>query len=189
MNVKGLSIEDITSLSNKDFNSLSRSELAKVTSRLVSASNKRLRRLEKQGITTPSSESVAKSGGAFSVKGKNINELRAEFSRAKTFLGQKTSTVSGYKKFKKEYKQLTGFNLESLTKEQQGDLWKLTTALKEIEPVKFYKMNYKQRLNYVSNVFTPNESFENMRDRLNEKVNEEYEQYTDISDTSDWFDI
>ena len=53
MNVKGLSIKDILNIDLDAFNNLSESDLRKITSRLVSASNKRIRRLKEHDINSP----------------------------------------------------------------------------------------------------------------------------------------
>ena len=46
MNVKGLKVKDIMNIDLDTFNNLNESELRAITSRLVSASNKRIRRLK-----------------------------------------------------------------------------------------------------------------------------------------------
>lgn len=100
LNVKGLSIDDIM---NKDWNDLAKLNLADLkalTQRLVSASNKRLKRLESSNVGDYSGalQRRKKSNGRFSTKGKNINELRSEFRKAKNFLQSKTSTIAGTRK-------------------------------------------------------------------------------------------
>lgn len=100
IDVKGLSINDIM---NKDWNDLAKlnlTDLKALTQRLVSASNKRLKRLEQSNLGGYSSalQNKKKSGVRFSTRGKNINELRKEFRRAKSFLKSKTSTIKGTKK-------------------------------------------------------------------------------------------
>lgn len=100
LNVKGLSIDDIM---NKDWNDLAKlnlTDLKALTQRLVSASNKRLKRLESSNVGDYSTalQRRKKSVGRFSTKGKNINELRSEFRKAKNFLQSKTSTIVGTRK-------------------------------------------------------------------------------------------
>lgn len=94
--VSGMSVEDILSMDIEKFMKLSTSELRKVTGRLVSAGNKRIRALEKSGYSTPATRQVSKSGGIFSTKGKELNALRSEFTRAKQFMQSGTSTKTGY---------------------------------------------------------------------------------------------
>ena len=89
-----------------DFLSFSEKEQKLVTSRLVSAGNKRARRFVK--ITgQPINLKSYTSGGKFSVKGKTKKggELYKEFKRVKEFLSRKTSSAKGYKEFIKKMKE------------------------------------------------------------------------------------
>ena len=58
MNVKGLKITDILDIDLDTFNNLNEKELRALTSRLVSAGNKRIRRLEKHDINSPAMQSL-----------------------------------------------------------------------------------------------------------------------------------
>lgn len=107
--VSGLKIKDILNMDVSDFNKLGKKDLQKITGRLVSAANKRYRRATAAGVTSPAFSYVEKTG-MFSTKGKNINQLRAEFVRAKNFLEAETSTIKASKQFMKE-------SIEALKKE------------------------------------------------------------------------
>ena len=101
--VTGKSIRDIMNIAEGDFLSFSEKEQKLVTSRLVSAGNKRARRFIK--ITgQPINLKSYTSHGKFSVKGKTKKggELYKEFKRVKEFLSRKTSSVRGYKAFIKK---------------------------------------------------------------------------------------
>lgn len=98
--VSGLSVNKILNMDVRDFNKLGIKDLRKITGRLVSAGNKRIRRAREAGVTSPAFEYVERTGGMFSTKGKNLNQLRAEFVRAKNFLQSQTGTIKGAKKFK-----------------------------------------------------------------------------------------
>ena len=107
--------------------SLTRSSMAKLTSRLVSAANKRLSRLEKSGmdIYSPAYKGRVKEGSEiaerFSVKGKNFNELQHEFARARQFLNErKTSSVAGARAVKEATEERIGRTFSS--KEEAGVL-------------------------------------------------------------------
>lgn len=109
MDVKGLSIKDIMNMDWADVAKLTRKELATVTSRLVSASNKRLRRLEQSDYIgeSPAYRSVKERTGEvrFSVKGKKHGQIERTFKEAKHFLSLKTSTISGYNKVLKNVRE------------------------------------------------------------------------------------
>ena len=93
MNVKGLKISDIMDLSWEKLNSLNIEDMRLLTGRLVSASNKRIRRLSKatRGTSSFAYQYVEERGKNFSTRGKDINQLRTEFKTAKQFLSMKTS--------------------------------------------------------------------------------------------------
>ena len=105
MNVKGLSIQQIMNIDLNTFNSLKESDLRHITSRLVSAGNKRIRRLEKLDINSPAYQSLG-NNKKFSTKldtsvssQQRVNRLRPEFSRIRSFLTSKTSTARGYQQW------------------------------------------------------------------------------------------
>ena len=105
MDVKGLKISDIINIDLDAFNKLNESELRHLTSRLVSASNKRIRRLEKHQINSPAYRQLG-TDKAFSTKlpkgtskQQRVNKLRSEFARARGFLTAETSTIGGYRSF------------------------------------------------------------------------------------------
>ena len=103
MNVKGLSIQDIIDMDWRDINKLNERELRELSMRLNSAANKRLRRLEKSGMDewSPAYSHIKKSGGDFSVKGKDTKvAIKNEIQRASDFLRSKTSTDKGTKEYR-----------------------------------------------------------------------------------------
>ena len=108
MNVKGLSIKDIMSIDLDTFNKLSESDLRAITSRLVSASNKRIRRLQEQDIDSPALQTLGARTGFSTITPKGlegkqrVNYLRQEFAQARHFLSLKTSTLSGAKNMVKK---------------------------------------------------------------------------------------
>ena len=72
-------------------------QLKQDISKKASMANKRLKRLEKNDLTSvPAYREYVRGGGVkFSVKGKNYNELQAELARVNHFIDSKTSTVRG----------------------------------------------------------------------------------------------
>lgn len=132
--VSGLSVQDVLNMDINTFSKLNTSDLRKVVGRLVSAGNKRLRSFERAGESSPATRHVENSGGAFSTKGKNLNELRAEFMRAKNFLESKTGTRKGWKQVKSE--TIAGLKKQGveITESQFNDVWKAYEDLKELSP-------------------------------------------------------
>lgn len=126
MNIKGLSIEDIMNMDWDRLNRLSDTEMRQLTSRLVSASNKRIRRLEKtsRGTSSLAYQTVELRGRDFSVRGKNINQVRNEFKITKHFLQMKTSTVKGWKKYRSQIEERTGYATEGESLNWGEPTWK-----------------------------------------------------------------
>ena len=132
--VSGMTVQDILNMDINTFNKLNTSDLRKVVGRLVSAGNKRLRSFERAGESSPATRYVAKSGGVFSTKGKDLNALRSEYTRAKNFLQSKTGTRKGWKQVKKEI--IAGLKKQGveMTDSQFNDVWKAYEELKELSP-------------------------------------------------------
>lgn len=132
--VSGMTITDIMNMDIDKFNKLNKKDLQKVVGRLVSAGNKRLRSFERSGQKSPATRHVNKSGGVFSTKGKNINELRSEYTRAKNFLQSKTGTRKGWEQVKRETVASLNEMGVPMTKEQFDDVWEAYEDLKELSP-------------------------------------------------------
>lgn len=105
MNVKGLKIKDIMNIDLDTFNNLKESELRAYTSRLVSASNKRIRRLVESGYNSPALQGLGKDKKFSTIlpkdvnKENRVNKLRHIFSEVRRFLTRETSTIGGFKDY------------------------------------------------------------------------------------------
>lgn len=132
--VSGLSIQDILNMDAATFNKLGVADMRKVVGRLVSAGNKRLRSFDRAGENSPATRHIAKSGGRFSTKGKDLNALRAEYTRAKNFLNSRSGTRAGWKKVKKETTEALKRQGVDVSPEQFDDLWRAYEDLKELDP-------------------------------------------------------
>ncbi|HCY05875.1 MAG TPA: hypothetical protein DHS57_00885 [Erysipelotrichaceae bacterium] len=114
-------------------------ELKKEVSRMASMANKRLVRLERNELTElPAYKSWQENGSIrFSVRGKDYNELQAEFWRLKNFLDNKTSLVRQANKFLKDMAKTTGIKYGNLTelKAKSKQFFELANKAKE-----YYKM-------------------------------------------------
>lgn len=132
--VSGLSIDDILNMDIVDFNRLSEKDLKLVVGRMVSAVNKRLRRFAKKGISTPATRALMKSGGVLSVKGKNANQLRKEYARARNFLNMETSTQKGYKKVQEKITDTLKQRGVDIEPDELDELFEVWNDLIEIDP-------------------------------------------------------
>lgn len=126
-----MTVQEILNFDIADISKMTKKDLAHTVSILSSASNKRIKRFNTKGLETPATKGAKRSGGNFSVKGKNVNELRSEFVRAKTFLNAKTSTSKGYKKVIKEFEERVGGKMSI---SQTKTFWEAYNKLVETNP-------------------------------------------------------
>lgn len=108
--------------------------LKKEANRLASMANKRVRRLEQNNLTdAPAYQQYISSGGKFSVRGKDYNQLQQEISRLQAFISSKTSTVRGYNNVLKEMANNTGIKYKNLSdlKEKSKTFFELHTKVEQ----------------------------------------------------------
>lgn len=89
--------------------------LKKETSRLNSMANKRIRRLQEKGMSTPAYDKWLADGGEFfSVRGKDWNETQKELARVRNYLDSKTSSIRGATRVLKDMAENTGIQYDSV---------------------------------------------------------------------------
>lgn len=184
--VSGMTIQDILNMDNETFNKLSTSDMRKVVGRLVSAGNKRLRSFERAGESSPATRHVENSGGAFSTRGKDLNALRAEYTRAKNFLQAKTGTRRGWKKVKNE--TISGLKKQGvkMTEQQFNDVWKAYEELKELSPeVANRGLKYGVLKDVADMVTDTNKSADEIATALNKDLSRIYEQQAGLENGVD----
>lgn len=108
--------------------------MRKEANRLASMANKRVRRLEQNNLTNaPAYQQYIASGGKFSVRGKDYNQLQQEISRLQSFLSSETSTVRGYNNVLKEMAKNTGIKYKNLAdlKEKASNFFELHSKVEQ----------------------------------------------------------
>lgn len=135
MNIKKISWESLTDLTDRDLNAFSKSDLTKVINRLSYVANKRLQRLSKTDVFSPAYEGFKRRGeGIFTSKGKNEFELKKEFIRVKEFLASETSTVHGSQAVRREVRsKLKKKHGIRITNQQYSDFFRAYERLKEVD--------------------------------------------------------
>lgn len=200
VNLTGKSVKELAHMSASEIKKYDRDNMARIVTKLNSAANKRLKRLKQEGFNTPAMRAakVNKEGQKFSVAGKNLKQLRAEYIRVSNFLKADTSTKKGYKTFlgniKKSFEN-RGVKIQGGAKETQDFIDKETRIidwLKEHNPL-IYESGYKYEAitkinDYVSN---GNLSERAIKRKLNKWLKDTYEEQQRNSsiDTSNFFDI
>lgn len=85
-------------------------------SRLADVANKRIARLEKNGLQdSPAYKNHIEGKGRFGIKGKTYNEVQKEVARMNKFIDSQTSTIKGVNTTLKELAANTGIKYKNLT--------------------------------------------------------------------------
>lgn len=198
MNVKGLKISDILNMDWSDLNAFTAKELKQLTSRLVSAANKRVRKLEKTelGTSSPAYHTVAKRGRLFSVKGKNVNQVRNEFKLTSNFLKMKTSTVSGWKSYQKDVadkmKRASGIDINKWSNVNKSKMWAVYRKFEELHGGEFKKGDSDRIIQFLMETLDKTETM--TEDELLDALDREYQTWYeedpfDDEDYEKWSDL
>lgn len=118
-------------------------ELRREASRLVSLANKRLKRIEQQGlIESPAYKKYVEDGKQkFGIRGKNMEEVKQEIARMNDFIKKQTSTVTGTKKYLDNVAKSVGIVKFDNYKQLQGQL---NTFFRGVDKVREYLQNSKE---------------------------------------------
>lgn len=187
-----MKIKDIMAFTPDQFNKLTDAELRKVTSSLISAANKRVRRLENAGQQSPALSHVMQHGGRFSIKGKTFNQVRAEYARTRKFLESETGNLRGARRV--ENRVISGLNNAgvNINSEQYNEFWKAYEKLKDLSPevanTRFKYMAMKELSNRMESGKSPEEIAEAITKDFS-RIYEEEEQLTqDLANVSEFFE-
>lgn len=128
-----MGVKELLNLDWSAVRSMSRKDLGKVITQLSSAANKRLRRFAAANEISPSVR-YAEKGGKFSGRGKNLNQLRSEYVRLKTFMQQETSSLRSWERVKNDtVKTLSDMGVR-IPKEDIGEVMKIYGKVKDEFP-------------------------------------------------------
>lgn len=200
VDLTGVSIDQLVHLPASQIKGYDRDNLARIITKLDSAANKRLVRLEKAGYSTPAMRAAkVDNGQRFSVKGKNLKQLRAQYIQVSNFLKSETSTKKGYKSFMKKMKKSfadKGVKIGGGTDKDAQDFIQKETRiydwLKERNPI-IEESGYKyEAMKIISEyVSQDNLSESAIKRRMNKWIKKTYEeeQRRKYIDTSNFFDV
>ena len=133
---KGTKQKSITDLLNMDlttFNALDEKTLRKYATTMMSAANKRLKRMEEKKLTAYPAYSK-RQGKKFSVANQNLNQLRRTFTEMKTFLSSESGSVAGILKIRKKIQKGLKEKGIKITLNQIDDLFKAINKARELHP-------------------------------------------------------
>ena len=174
----------------QNFEKMKRDELAKQLQPTIDAANKRLKRLEGLKTLSPALNSVMESGGKFSIRGKNRNEVLKEASRAIAFINMKTSTVSGSKQFEKGFAAKLSNKAKDITNDQRKVLFDSFRKLQQISPVGLNIYGSDRLIRMLADEVTDNKySFEVTMQKALKELESEYEQFMQEQDDLNPFNL
>lgn len=192
--------QQLLSMDENQFNRLTEQEMRKAVRTLAIESGKRFRELEsiEDDFISPALTRIRKGGGEITSVGKNLNQLRREFMRAKSFLTDQTSTAQSFKHFRADLEYELQKNGVPLTDAQYKRFWKaynkLTEQHKDIENIRSFK--YEVMRNIIEQVdigASPDEIVENFEKEVDGKtrlqeIYEKHQENDQEDSTSDFFD-
>ena len=198
--LSGVSVNQLLNIGATELKGYDRDNLSRIVTKLNSAANKRLVRLEKEGYNTPAMrKNHVSKGERFSVKDKNLKQLRAEYIHVSSFLKDNTSTVKGYKSFLQNLKNKfndNGIKIGGGTAKEVQDFidqeTKIYDWLKERNPlIEESGYKYEAMLRISEMVEKKNLSERAIKRRMNQWAKKVYkeEQRKNSIDTSDFIDI
>lgn len=172
--VAGKSTKELLNMSYDVFNSLNYTQLRQTVNRLASTANKRLATFEKRSAISPAVRRAQQSGGRFGTRGKDINALRAEYARVRSFLESKTSTIRGIKKIETEtIKKLKSKGIE-VSREKVTELWHAYERIKERNPAVMARTMKYNTLQDVAELLNDNLSLDDIVEKLTNDMTEIY---------------
>lgn len=130
-------VKDVMGLESSDIIQFQFEELKSIARPLFNAANKRIDRIKDADLTfTPALDSVEASGGRFYMAGfvdaSMINALRAEVFRARSFILDKTSTLSAARKYDGHIKEMiAGDKAAEINRDLGSAIWRLYRMAEE----------------------------------------------------------
>lgn len=175
--------KQILAMDEKQWLSLSEQEMRKATKILVDVAAKRVKRLEaaKEKIGSSPALGTVDRGGKFSTKGKNLNQLRQEFMRVKSFLTSETSTVSGFKKVQKQIKKQLEKHGIKMSEKNYLKFWNIYRKYSEIDARVNAGNDFKYTImreiaEYIDDGKTEDEIMNSMGDKYNAEYERQQEE-------------
>lgn len=177
VNVTGLSIQDILDMNPEDILKMKDADLTAIGKRLVSASNKRIRRLlaSPGGEYSPALKKAPKEGFSVDITkgGTHRNKVLSEVTRMREFLSKKTSSVRGFTKVRKYFNKEYNVPLDP---EKSSKFWKVYRAFEEEYHATKEAMKSEEAVKAVARIYKTSsegdlwENIKKMADREYEKA-------------------
>ncbi len=150
-------VKAIKELTPDEINRMTVKQLREAVNAGASAANKRVRRLEAQGLSSGYLLRISKKRNSkpFSGKGKNQSQLRKELTNIKKFLNTKSSTVAGAKCIEKNTAEIVGNEYGDLSSSEKRKFWDLYNTIAQSYPHLAYS-DSDQLIKKVSDIYADN---------------------------------
>ena len=167
IDVKGLSTNQILNMDVNEINSMNYRTIRALASRLVSSMNKRIRQLRKSAPYSLALNSLPQNY-QFSTKGLKRNEIRSLIGDMQQFGQMKTSTVKGWKDYRKNIEAKLGGKLSDLPNE--SNFWEMFRNLKDSNHAIFQKMSSDEilKVTYDEYIENPEDPMSSIQERLDD---------------------
>lgn len=149
--VKRLTLNEAIEIDIDDFLRLDTKELRQYVRTLSDVANKRVKSFEGLEVK-PRVITRAIERGKFSTKGKNLNQLRAEYTSVRSFLLNPSSTKKGFKKVMKDTEERLKSRGMFFDEDELLSFDDVYNRLKEIDPELFSKRNRYQTIEILKEI-------------------------------------
>ena len=172
IDVSGLSTEDILNMDVNDINRMNNRTAKALASRLVSSMNKRIRSLRKKAKDSQALNTLPE-GFQFSTKGLNRNEVRSLIGEMIQFGKMKTSTVKGWKAYRKDVESKLGKGRSLSELKDEGAFWDVFRKLQESNHAIFQKISSDEilKMTFEEAVDNPEDLLDRMQNSLDDIYN------------------
>lgn len=126
-----MTVKELLKLTAKEVQEMTPSQMRKAIKALGGAVRKRAQRLRKKDYYTPAMRRLQESGGPISSQGLANDELLGEFMRAKSYLNEQTSSITGYENVLKQTQKEFAEKGVEISIEQVKELSSLYEELKD----------------------------------------------------------
>lgn len=166
----GLSVKTIMDMPISKLQEYTTTQQREIISRLGSAANKRLKKLENAGIENSATIRIDKSGGKISVRGKSSDDLIKEYIRARDFLQNKFSSVREWNKVIKNISEKSEINMDKSSVSQAFSYYDL---LREMDKEIVKQINKYELMTVISTTIEKGKSRNDVINKSIEYINEQ----------------
>ena len=183
-NKKRLTVKDSQDFLNKygmaGVNRLNESERRRLLNPLATNSRRYVKGLQEQGLTKESSayKFMQDTGGVFSSRDKNANELLREIARVNKFNSMKTKNVSGVKSMLETMKQK--FNIPAEILKYKDRAFEIYGKIKKSSYTELESVGYEKAMNKIFNMLSSGKSQKSIMSSVTRSIRSDFQRMGEI---------